>query len=77
MSAREVLLQELEGLSDQDAEILVALARRLRAKPLSPQPTSSPEMPSAVRANTAPMAGTAVITGDIVAPTGETWESDA
>lgn len=74
MTSREVLLQEFENLSEQDTEILVALARRLRAKPL-PMSGGMPEQDApAVRPNTAPLAGSVRILGDIVAPVGEPWE---
>ncbi len=76
MTSREVLLHEIESLSEEDAEILVALARRLRAKPL-PLQSTDPEQPSlAHRPNTAPMAGSVTMLGDIVAPVGEPWEAD-
>ena len=76
MTPREVLMHEIESLSDEDAEILVALARRLRAKPL-PMSGGMPEQNApAIRSNTAPLAGSVRILGDIVAPIGEPWEAE-
>jgi hypothetical protein len=75
MSMRDVLLKELDGLSEQDTALLVAVARRLRAKPLGPG--AVPEPIVSTRPNTAPLAGTAEILGDIVEPTGEPWEADS
>ncbi len=76
MTSREVLLHEIESLSEEDAEMLVALARRLRAKPL-PLQSAQPEQSSPTdRPNTAPMAGTITILGDIVGPVGDGWGAD-
>ncbi len=76
MTSRELLLQELDNLSEKDTAILVALARQLRAKalPMS-QGTTEPEAPSG-RPNTAPLAGSIVMMGDIVAPIDEPWEAE-
>jgi hypothetical protein len=74
MSMRDMLLKELDGLSEQDTALLVAFARRLRAKPLGPGEAAERVM--STRRNTAPLAGTADFLGDIVEPTGEEWEAD-
>lgn len=76
MTSREVLLHEIESLSGEDAEILVALARRLRAKPLPMQGVQPQQFAETGRPNTAPMAGSITMLGDIVAPVGESWEVD-
>jgi len=76
MTSREVLLHEIENLSEEDAEILVALARRLRAKALPMQDVRPEPSAAADRPNTAPMAGTITVLGDLVAPVGEAWEVD-
>ena len=75
MSMLDVLLKELDGLSEQDTEILVALARRLRAKSLGA--SAMPVPITSARPNTAPLAGTADFLGDLVEPTGEAWEADS
>ena len=76
MTSREVLLHEIESLSEEDAEILVALARRLRAKPLPMQGGQLEQLGAAARPNTAPLAGSVRMLGDIVAPISEPWEAD-
>jgi hypothetical protein len=76
MTSREVLLHEIESLSDADAEILVALARRLRAKPLPMQGAQPQQAAATARPNTAPLAGSIIMLGDMVAPVGDAWEAD-
>jgi hypothetical protein len=76
MTSREVLMHEIESLSDEDAEILVALVRRLRAKALPMQDAQSRHFAATARPNTAPLAGSIIILGDLVAPLGDAWEAD-
>jgi hypothetical protein len=76
MTSREVLKREIESLSEEDAEILVALARRLRAKPLSIQSAQPEKFSATARPNTAPLAGSIIMRGDMVAPVGDPWEAD-
>lgn len=76
MTSREVLMNEIESLSDEDAEILVALARRLRAKPLPMKDAQPQQYTASARPNTAPLAGSIIVLGDMVAPVGDAWESD-
>jgi hypothetical protein len=76
MTLREVLMHEIESLSDEDAEILVALARRLRAKPLPMQDAQPQQLAATAQPNTAPLAGSIIMLGDLVAPVGDAWEAD-
>jgi len=76
MTSREVLMHEIESLSEEDAEILVALARRLRAKPLPIQGAQPQKFAATARPNTAPLAGSIIMRGDMVAPVGDPWEAD-
>lgn len=76
MTSRELLMREIENLSDEDAEILVALARRLRAKPLPMKGAQPQQVAATPRPNTAPLAGSVIMLGDMVAPVGDAWEAD-
>ena len=73
MTSREVLLHEIESLSEEDAEILVALVRRLPAKPFPMQGAQPLQSAATGRPNTAPLAGSIIMLGDIVAPVGAPW----
>ena len=74
MTPRERLAQRLPLLSDEDIAALLAVAERLVASHGTTNVLAAPAV--ADRKNTAPMAGSVRILGDIVPPIGEAWDAE-
>lgn len=79
MTVREILLERIRELPEEDIAALLGVAERLRGRAASSPATSQkPPAPSTPRPNTAPLAGSILFMGDIESPVIEAaaWTHD-